>query len=50
MVILMDNKRYEIKLLISNLLYSYKQILIDFIDILFKLITKGECYGSSKWI
>jgi hypothetical protein len=49
MVILMNNKRCELKLLISNLLYSYKQILIDFLNFRIKLI-KGEIYGGTKWI
>lgn len=49
MVILMNNKRCELKLLISNLLYSYKQILIDFLNFRIRFI-KGEIYGGTKWI
>jgi len=35
--------------LIRFLLYSYKQILIDFLNFRIKLI-KGEIYGGTKWI
>jgi len=49
MVIFMNNKRREVKLPISNLLYSYKQILIDFLNFRIRII-KGEIYGGTKWI
>lgn len=50
MVIFMNNKRYELKLPISNLLYSYKQILIDFLNFRIRFIIKGEIYGGTEWI